>query len=397
MSRHRHWHFTSESVAPGHPDKACDQISDLIVDFFMDRDPNAKVSAETMISDKFLAICGEFRAESVVVDEAKIVLPYRIRDLLNKLYPTPASGFDWAGAKKNFELKRQSQDIASGIDLKNLIAAGDQGMMFGFACDETDELMPLPTMLAHKMMERHFKLFESRILGIGSDAKCQVTVRYDGLVPKSVDKVVFSTQHDVAVDQSRLKDFIIEEIINHVIPQHLRSPQIVYLINPSGRFVIGGPQADTGLTGRKNIVDTYGGSAPHGGGAFSGKDPSKVDRCGGYMARAMAKGVVMAGIASKCVVQLAYSIGKAEPVSLMVDFQGTATGNVLEATVEKILATSLDLTPLGMMNLMNLRRPIFETTATFGHFGRLHQDFLWETSAPAHIQDILERALGEKN
>lgn len=396
MSRLRHWHFSSESVAPGHPDKACDQISDMIVDFFLDRDPDARVAAETMISDRFLAICGEFKADSVVVDEAKIVLPYRIRDLLAKLYPDPSYGFDWAGAKKTFELKRQSPDITQGVEIKNGLGAGDQGCMFGYACDETDELMPLPIMMAHKMMERHYRLFEGKSMPIGSDAKCQVTVRYDGTVPKSVDKVVFSLQHDAGADLKKLKDFVVEEIIQHVIPQHLRSSQIVYLINPAGRFVVGGPQADTGLTGRKIVVDSYGGSAAHGGGAFSGKDPSKMDRSGAYMGRALAKGIVMAGLASRCIVQLAYAIGRSEPVSLMVDFQGTATGAVIESTVEKILTTKMDLSPLGIINLMNLKRPIYEQTATFGHFGRELPDFTWEGSAAKHVQNILEHALGEK-
>lgn len=396
MSRHRHWHFTSESVAPGHPDKACDQISDLIVDFFLDRDAHARVLAETMISDRFLAICGEFHAESVVVDEAKYVLPYRIRELLAKLYPEPTSGFDWAGAQKTFNLKRQSNEEARSLEASELAGATDQGSMFGFACDETDELMPLPITLAHKMMARHFSLFEAKNHGIGSDAKCQITVRYDGSVPKSVDKVVLSTQHNDNVDPGRLKNFVIEEIIQHVIPPHLRSPQIVYLVNPVGRFVVGGPQGDTGMTGRKIVVDSYGGAAPHGGGALSGKDPSKMDRTAAYMARALAKGVVMAGLASRCSIQLAYAIGKAEPVSLMIDFQGSATGSVNESTVEKILMSTMDITPLGMINLLNLRRPIYEPTATFGHFGRELPEFAWEGVGASAVRDALEHALGDK-
>lgn len=394
MSRHRHWHFSAESVSAGHPDKACDQISDLIVDFFLDRDPASRVAAETMISDRFLAICGEFRADPVVLDEARYVLPYRIRDLLAQLYPNAAAGFDWAGAKKTFELKKQSPDIAQGLESGKGMGAGDQGLMFGYACDDTDELMPLPIMLAQRMMERHFILFKTGEHGIGADAKCQVTVRYDGLVPKSVDKVVFSSQHAEGLDAAKLKEFLIEDIVNHVVPPHLRSAQIVHMVNPAGRFVIGGPQADTGLTGRKIVVDSYGGAAPHGGGAFSGKDPSKMDRSGAYMARALSKGVVMAGLASRCLVQLAYAIGRPDPVSVMVDFQGTATGAATESAVEKVIASKLDLTPSGIIALLDLRRPIYQATATFGHFGRELPDFTWETTGANHVRQALEEALG---
>ena len=397
MSRHRHWHFTSESVAPGHPDKACDQIVDLIVDFFLDRDPLARVGAEAMTADRFLAICGEFRAESVVVDEAKYVLPYRIRDLLAKLYPEGTSGFDWASAKKTFELKRQSAEGVPGTDGGDAEGATDQGIMFGYACDETDELMPLPIMLANRMMERHWRLFEAKTHSLGSDAKCQITVRYDGLVPKSVDKVVLSTQHVAGLDPKKLREFAIEEIINHVVPSHLRSAQIVYMVNPIGRFVDGGPRGDTGLSGRKIVADSYGGSAPNGGGGLSGKDPSKMDRTGAYLARALAKGVVMAGLASRCSVQLAYAIGRTEPVSLTLDFHGTATGSASESTVEKILMSGVDMSPAGAIQLMDLRRPIYELTSTFGHFGREKPEFTWEGAAAQKVCDAIERALGEKS
>lgn len=394
MSRNRHWHFSAESVSAGHPDKACDQVSDLIVDFFLDRDPQSSVSAQTMISDRFLAICGEFRADPVVVDEAKYVLPYRIRDLLAHLYPDAGSGFDWAGARKTFELKKQGVDVVRGGGAGTGLGAGDQGVVFGYACDETDELMPLPLMLAQKMMERHFRLFEARGHRLGSDAKCQVTVRYDGLVPKSVDKVVFSSQHAEGMDAAKLRDLIIEEVVNHVVPPHLRSAQIVYWVNPAGSLVMGGPQAGAGMTGRRVVVDCYGGSAPHGGGAFSGKDPGKMDRTGAYMARSLAKGVVLAGLASRCVVQLAYAAGKADPVSVMVDFQGSGTGSATEAAVEKAIASSVDLTPLGIISLLDLRRPIYQATAAFGHFGREIPGFAWETTGARHVQQALEKALG---
>jgi S-adenosylmethionine synthetase len=389
MSRRRHWLFTTEAVAPGHPDKACDQISDLVVDFFLDRNPDASVSAETMMSERFLAICGEFKAEQIVVEEAKIVLPYRIRDLLGRLYPN-GSGFDWAGAKKSFELKRQSADASK------LGASRGQASLVGYACDETDELMPLPIALARKMMERQHKLFASKAFPIGSDARCQVTVRYDGAVPKSVDKVTLFTQHDAGVDATKLREFVVEEIIHHVIPPHLRSAQMVHLVNPLGRFVVGGPQGETGVSGRKAVADAYGGSAAHGGGSMSGKDPGQAERFGAYMARAMAKGVVMAGLATRCSVQLAYASGRSEPASLMVDFQGSATGSASESAVEKILASALDLTPAGVARLLNLRRPIYESSAALGPLGLASSERLWETLGAQAARDALERALGEK-
>lgn len=393
--RQRQWLFTSESVAPGHPDKACDQISDLVLDFFLERDPCAKVAAETMISNKFLAICGEFKADPVVMEEARMVLPYRIRDHLASLYPEAASGFDWAGAKKTFEMKSQSPDIAQGVELAGKIGAGDQGAMFGFACDETEELMPLPIMLAQRMMERHFHLFNTKAFDLGSDAKCQITVSYEGPVPKSVEKVVLSSQHGPEADVKKLREFLIEEVINNVLPGHLRSEKIEYLINPTGRFVVGGPAGDTGLTGRKIIVDTYGGSAPHGGGAFSGKDPTKVDRSGAYMARAIAKAVILAGLSTRCLVQVAYAIGQAEPISLLVDFQGSGLTGFTESAVEKVISSRIDLTPSGLISRLNLRRPIYLKTATFGHFGRELPEFAWETSAAQEIAQVLEKTLGE--
>lgn len=393
MKQLRQWLFSSESVAPGHPDKACDQISDLILDFFLERDPNAKVAAETMISDKFLAICGEFKTSQIIIDEAKITLPYRIRDLLNSLYPTPASGFDWVNAKKTFELKHQSMDINKGVEQDNvIIGAGDQGLMFGYACDETEEFMPLPISLANKMMERHYKLFLNKTFPIGADAKCQVTVKYEGRVPKSVEHIVFSTQHDPGIDVKKLKDFVIDNIICTTIPTHLLK-NTQYLINPTGRFVIGGPQGDTGLTGRKIIVDTYGGSAPHGGGAFSGKDPTKVDRSAAYMARMIAKSIVNAGIATHCLVQLAYAIGRAKPISFMLDFQGTGLMNINESVVEQLIEESIDLTPAGLISYLNLCQPIYQKTATFGHFGRSLTEFEWEHSAVNKTTKLLEQLI----
>lgn len=390
MTQLRQWLFSSESVAPGHPDKACDQISDLILDFFLERDPYAKVAAETMISDKFLAICGEFKTSQIIIDEAKITLPYRIRDLLNSLYPSAASGFDWGNAKKTFELKHQSIDISKGIEQDGFLGAGDQGLMFGYACDETEEFMPLPISLANKMMERHHKLFLNKTFPIGADAKCQVTVKYEGRVPKSVENVVFSSQHDPGVDLKKLKEFIIDNIISATIPSHLLK-NTQYFINPTGRFVIGGPQGDTGLTGRKIIVDTYGGSAPHGGGAFSGKDCTKVDRSAAYMARMIAKSIVNAGIATHCLVQLAYAIGVARPISFMLDFQGTGLMNINESVIEQLLDESLDLTPAGIISYLNLRQPLYQKTATFGHFGRSLPEFEWEHAAVNKTTKIIEQ------
>lgn len=392
--KQKQWLFSSESVAPGQPDKACDQISDLIVDFFLERDPQAKVAAETMISDKVLAICGEFNAEESVIEEAKVVLPYKIKDLLLRLYPTPAAGFDWQNAKKTFELKRQSPDIYPGSG-KAEMGAGDQGMVFGFACDETEEMMPLAISLSHRMMERQHKLFLEKKFPMGSDAKCQVTVKYEGDVPRSVEKVVFSVQHPAEVDVVVLRQFVMDEIIGHVIPSHLKSSSLECLINPTGRFVVGGPQGDTGLTGRKIMVDTYGGSAPHGGGAFSGKDPSKVDRSGAYMARMLAKAIVSAGLSTKCLVQMAYAIGISQPMSFMVDFQGTELTSFTEGTIERLITSKFDLSPAGMIAFLDLRRPIYLKTAVFGHFGRELPEFSWETSQMNVACQTIERLLSE--
>ncbi|MEO8194676.1 MAG: methionine adenosyltransferase [Gemmatimonadales bacterium] len=352
--------FTSESVTEGHPDKVADQISDAILDAILADDPVARVACETLVTTGLACVAGEITTETYV-PIADIV-----RRTIERIgYTDAAFGFDFKTCAVINTIGRQSPDISQGVDTGG---AGDQGMMFGYASDETPELMPMPIVLAHRLTKQ---LAEARRNGSGwlrPDGKSQVTVVYEGNIPVAVETVVISTQHDDKISNKKLSEAVISDVIEQVIPKELRTKQIKYHINPTGRFVIGGPQGDAGLTGRKIIVDTYGGMGRHGGGAFSGKDPSKVDRSACYAARWVAKNIVAAGLARRCEVQLAYAIGVARPVSVMVDTFGTNT--VPEAAIMRAVGEVFDLTPRGIMADLELRKPIYERTAAYGHFGR---------------------------
>ena len=352
--------FTSESVTEGHPDKVADQISDAILDAILTDDPIARVACETLVTTGLACVAGEITTKTYV-PVADIV-----RSTIKRIGYTDATfGFDWQTCAVISTIGRQSPDISQGVDTGG---AGDQGMMFGYASDETPELMPMPIVLAHKLTRQ---LADARRNGSGwlrPDGKSQVTVVYEDGVPVAVDTVVISTQHDDKISNKKLSQAIISEVIEAVIPKELRPREVKYHINPTGRFVIGGPQGDAGLTGRKIIVDTYGGMGRHGGGAFSGKDPSKVDRSACYAARWVAKNIVAAKLARRCEVQLAYAIGVARPVSVAVDTFGTNT--VPESAIMRAVAEVFDLTPAGIMKALDLRKPIYEVTAAYGHFGR---------------------------
>jgi S-adenosylmethionine synthetase len=353
--------FTSESVTEGHPDKVADQISDAILDAILADDPIARVACETLVTTGLACVAGEITTETYVP------IGDIVRQTIRRIGYTDASyGFDSKTCAVVNAIGRQSEDIKQGVDTGG---AGDQGMMFGYASDETDELMPLPIMLAHKLTRQ---LAECRRNGAGDilrpDGKSQVTVIYEGDIPVAVDTVVISTQHDDKVSNKKLHQLVISDVIEPVIPKELRPRDIKYHINPTGRFVVGGPQGDAGLTGRKIIVDTYGGMGRHGGGAFSGKDPSKVDRSACYAARWVAKNIVAAKLARRCEVQLAYAIGVAKPVSVMVDTFGTNT--VPESAIMRAVTKVFDLTPGGIIKDLDLRKPIYEKTAAYGHFGR---------------------------
>jgi S-adenosylmethionine synthetase len=368
----RQYLFTSESVSEGHPDKIADQISDAIVDAFLDRDPNARVACETLVASDHVTIAGEFKSSQPVFDFLRGQAEQIVRQILRDIgYTDAASGIDPERCTVDVRFNRQSPHIAQGVDRDDgQIGAGDQGLMFGYACDETVDLLPYPLWLAHRLVERQAELRKSdKLPWLRPDAKSQVTIRYgaDGSA-EAVTAVVLSTQHAISVSHAELVREVQAQIIDHVVPQDMRSPDFRALINPTGRFEIGGPNGDTGLTGRKIIVDTYGGSCPHGGGAFSGKDPTKVDRSAAYMARYIAKNIVAAGLARRCTVQLAYAIGVAEPVSLMIQTAGTAS--VSEAALEERIRETFDLTPKGIIDTLDLRRPIYRKTATYGHFGR---------------------------
>jgi S-adenosylmethionine synthetase len=362
--------FTSESVTEGHPDKIADQISDAVLDAILAQDPVGRVACETLLTTGLVVVAGEITT-SCYVD-----IPRIARDTIKGVGYTRAKfGFDYETCGVVTAIDGQSPDIAVGVD--NL-GAGDQGLMFGYACTETDELMPLPIMLAHKLVQR---LTEARRKGdldyLRPDGKSQVSVRYVDNRPVSVETVVISAQHSPDVTLERIREDLIKHVILPTIPAHLiDSERLTYHINPTGRFVTGGPMGDTGLTGRKIIVDTYGGSCPHGGGAFSGKDPTKVDRSACYMARHVAKNVVAAGLAERVQVQVAYAIGVADPVSIMVDTFGT--GKVPAAKLEAMLRRHFDFTPAGIIKYLNLRRPIYRKTAAYGHFGRNEPEFTWE-------------------
>ncbi len=369
----RNYLFTSESVTEGHPDKMADQISDAILDYIIERDPNARVACETLLSNGFCVIAGELK--TVTYAPMQDIAREVVREIG---YTDALYGFDYRSAGVLNGIGEQSPDINQGVDLKGgAIGAGDQGLMFGYACRETPTLMPLPIYLAHRLTEGLAKARKDGTLPfLRPDGKAQVTVEYVDGRPHKVKTIVVSTQHDPDVSHEKLKNAIIEELIYNVIPEELIDENIVYHINPTGRFVIGGPQGDAGLTGRKIIVDTYGGSCPHGGGAFSGKDPTKVDRSGAYAARYVAKNLVAAGVCDKVTIQIAYAIGVVEPVSIMVDTHGT--GKVEEEKIETMIREVFDLTPKGIIDTLDLLRPIYKKTAAYGHFGRELPEFTWE-------------------
>ena len=369
----RNYLFTSESVTEGHPDKMADQISDAILDYIIERDPNARVACETLLSNGFCVIAGELK--TVTYAPMQDIAREVVREIG---YTDALYGFDYRSAGVLNGIGEQSPDINQGVDQAGgAIGAGDQGLMFGYACKETPTLMPLPIYLAHRLTEGLAKARKDGTLPfLRPDGKAQVTVEYIDGKPHKVKTIVVSTQHDPDVSHEKLKNAIIEELIYNVIPEELIDENIVYHINPTGRFVIGGPQGDAGLTGRKIIVDTYGGSCPHGGGAFSGKDPTKVDRSGAYAARYVAKNLVAAGVCEKVTIQIAYAIGVVEPVSIMVDTHGT--GRVEEEKIETMIREVFDLTPKGIIDTLDLLRPIYRKTAAYGHFGRELPEFTWE-------------------
>jgi S-adenosylmethionine synthetase len=376
--------LTSESVSEGHPDKIADQISDAILDAFLAEDPEARVACETLVADDLIVIVGQFKTGKRVFERVREAARPLARQVLRDIGYTGAdTGIDPDRCEVQVRFGYQPSDIGQGVDRGNgVLGAGDQGLMFGYACDETPQLMPMGIWLAHRLMERQAELRRSgRLPWLRPDAKSQVTIRYRGDDPESTESVLLSTQHAPEVGTEVLRKAVVEEIVKPMLPPWLVTDRTAYLVNPTDRFVTGGPQADSGLTGRKIIVDTYGGSCPHGGGAFSGKDPTKVDRSGAYMARHLAKTVVAAGLARRCTVQLAYAIGVPEPVSLFIDCHGTAS--IEEERLEKALREMFDLTPAGIIRHLDLRRPIYRKTATYGHFGRELLQFSWEATGNA--------------
>lgn len=379
----RKWLFTSESVTEGHPDKMCDQISDGILDEIMRNDPNGRVACETSTTTGLVLVSGE------ITTNCYIDIPKIVRKIVGDIGYTNASiGFDCKTCAVISAIDEQSTDIAMGVDsaleYKNdnsdefdLVGAGDQGIMFGFACNETDEYMPLPIYLAHKLARRLTEVRKNGTLKyLRPDGKTQVSIEYHDNKPVRVDTVVISTQHDEEVTNNQIKEDLMKYVVNEIVPKELLDDNTKYFINPTGRFVIGGPQGDAGLTGRKIIVDTYGGYSRHGGGAFSGKDATKVDRSAAYAARYIAKNVVAAGLADKCEVQLAYAIGVAKPVSIFVDTFGT--GKISEEIIENAINDNFDLRPSAIIKDLNLRRPIYRQVAAYGHFGRNDLDLPWE-------------------
>ena len=374
--------FTSESVTEGHPDKISDQISDAILDAMLDQDTASRVACETLVTTGMVVVAGEVTTKAWV-DMQKVV-----RDTVEEIgYTDSNMGFDFNTCAVLISLDKQSPNIAQGVNegegAHTEQGAGDQGLMFGYACDETPELMPLPIQLAHRLTERLSHVRKDGTMDyLRPDGKSQVTVRYVDGIPKSVDAVVISTQHAEEVSQSQLHEDIKKNVISHVIPEKYMNDSTQYHINPTGIFVIGGPQGDCGLTGRKIIVDTYGGMGRHGGGAFSGKDPSKVDRSAAYAARHVAKNVVAAGLASRCEVQLAYAIGVAEPVSVSVETFGT--NKIDESKIIELICNNFELKPAGLIRALNLLRPIYQKTAAYGHFGREIPEFTWEATDKAN-------------
>jgi S-adenosylmethionine synthetase len=378
----RRYLFTSESVTEGHPDKIADQVSDAVLDAVLTQDPMGRVACETLVTTGLVMLAGEITT-SAIIDYSDLARQV-IRDVG---YDRAKYGFDAETCAVLSSLKRQSPDIAMGVDTGG---AGDQGLMFGYACDETDELMPLPIMMAHKLARRLSEVRKSGLVPfLRPDGKSQVTIEYEGVKPVRVDCVVISSQHSDKVETANLREEIQKHVIDHVVPKALVDKNTKYHINPTGRFVVGGPMGDAGLTGRKIIVDTYGGYSRHGGGAFSGKDPTKVDRSACYMARYVAKNVVAAGLAQHVEIQLAYAIGVAEPVSVMADTFGT--GVIPDSQIKDLIRAHFKLTPRGIIEALNLRRPIYRQTAAYGHFGRNEDGFSWEVTDRA---DALRRDAG---
>jgi S-adenosylmethionine synthetase len=373
--------FTSESVSEGHPDKVADQISDAVLDAILAQDTRSRVAAETLVKDNLVVLAGE------ITTGAHVNFSEVVRKTVKRIgYNDPTIGFDTHTCTVIVAYGEQSQNIAQGVDegkgLDLEQGAGDQGLMFGYACDETPQLMPLPIYLAHRLVERQSEIRrDGRLSWLRPDAKSQVTIKYVDNKPDSIETVVLSTQHQPGLTHKQIEEAVIEEIIKPVLPKNLMKSQIKYLVNPTGAFEIGGPKGDCGLTGRKIIVDTYGGSAPHGGGAFSGKDPSKVDRSAAYAARYVAKNVVAAGLATKCLVQVSYAIGVAKPTSVMVTTYGT--GKISDEKLSALVLNHFDLRPKGIIQMLDLLRPIYEKTAAYGHFGRDEPEFTWEATDKA--------------
>lgn len=378
----RSYLFTSESVSEGHPDKVADQISDTVLDLLLEQDPQSRVACETLVNTGMVVLSGEITTKGSLENVTE-----KVRETIKEIgYTSSDMGFDADSCAVIVSLDKQSVDIAQGVnegeglDLDQ--GAGDQGLMFGYACQETDVLMPMPITYSHLLVKKQAEVRKSGQLGwLRPDAKSQVTVRYEDGKPSFIDTVVLSTQHDDGIEHKDLEEAIIEEVIKPVLPADMISADTQYLINPTGRFVIGGPVGDCGLTGRKIIVDTYGGAAHHGGGAFSGKDPSKVDRSAAYAGRYVAKNIVAAGLADKCEVQVAYAIGVAQPVSVMVNTFGT--GKIAEETIEALVAEHFDLRPKGIVQSLDLLRPIYKDSAAYGHFGRTESQFTWENTDKA--------------
>lgn len=375
--------FTSESVTEGHPDKIADQISDAILDAILAQDPIARVACECLVTTGLAFVAGE------ITTSCYVHIPDIVRETIKDIGYTRAKyGFDYETCAVITSIDKQSSDIAMGVDVGG---AGDQGLMFGFACDETPELMPMTIMLAHKLARKLTEVRKKDVLGyLRPDGKSQVSIEYKDGKPYKVRTIVISSQHSPDITLKEMREDIIEKVIKPVIPPELLDEEsVVYHINPTGRFVIGGPQGDTGLTGRKIIVDTYGGVGSHGGGCFSGKDPSKVDRSASYMSRYIAKNIVASGIASRCELQLAYAIGVPEPVSVFVDTFGT--GKIADSEISKLIIKNFDMTPKGIIEKLNLRKPIYKKTAAYGHFGRNEEGFTWEKTDMA---GTLKKAAG---
>jgi len=379
--------FTSESVTEGHPDKVADQISDAILDAIIAQDTNARVACETMVTTGMAIIAGE------ITTSCYVHMPSIVRETIKEIgYNDSAMGFDWETCAVITSIDEQSSDIKQGVDEKgdHEQGAGDQGLMFGYACDETPELMPMPIIFAHRLTQRLAEVRKKKILEfLRPDGKSQVTIQYVNGKPTRVDSVVIAAQHSESVSYQKLKEGIIEEVIFKIIPEKLRDKKTKYYVNTTGRFVVGGPKADCGLTGRKIIVDTYGGVGSHGGGCFSGKDPTKMDRSASYMARHIAKNVVAAGLAEKCEVQMAYTIGRAQPVSVMIDT--SRTSKIPPDKIAKIINEHFDMRPKAIVKYLDLLKPVYKKTSCYGHFGRNEPGFTWENT---HRAEELRKAAG---